>query len=216
MQLSGFLFLFIVIILFLCDFLGHGVISDLNSEAELQKINKDPRKFKASFILLIIENISIILLAIMLLIAFNSFNLILGIIWTIFRMGESLIQIYNKKNYWGLFKLARQYSEAKDTKKEELVDLGRSILKTKITIFTYAQILFSIGTLAYSILFVIYEAIPLFIGWFGIVTSIIYGLGNGIKLVKPKFEALWKLGALLVFIFEFGLGVYLLFSPLFI
>jgi len=50
----------------------------------------------------------------------------------------------------------------------------------RIRSFTFAQILFSIGTLAYSILFVTYGVVPAIIGWFGIVASILYGFGNGI------------------------------------
>jgi hypothetical protein len=215
MQISGFLFLLIVFLLVLSDILGHGVISDLNSEVKLQKINQSPQKFKISFILLTFENIIIILLAVTLFIAFSSYSLVLGISWLIVRVGESLIQAYDKRNYWGLFKLAKQYSEAQNADKTELVNLGRIKLKTKITNFAYAQILFSIGTILYSSLFVAYEAIPIFIGWFGIVTGIIYGIGNALKLVKPNFEALWKFGALLVLIFELGLGIYLLFYPLF-
>ena len=92
-----------------------------------------------------------------------------------------------------------------------LSDLGRSILKTKNSSFSFAQILFSIGTLAYSILFVTYGVVPDIIGWFGIVASILYGLGNGIQLVKPNFKALWNLGGLLILLFEIILGGWLLF-----
>jgi hypothetical protein len=213
MQLSGFLFLLIIIILIFCDLLlGHGTIDNLKSEAKLQKINEDPKKFEISFVLLIIEHITIVLLAVMLFMAFSSLNVILGVIWVIFRGGEGLLNIYGKKNYWGLSNLARQYSNASGAEKNELIDLGSSILKTKNSLFAFAQIMFSIGTLAYSILFVTYEtAVPVIVGWFGIVASIIYGLGNGIQLVKPNLEALWQLGGLLVLIFELVLGGWLLF-----
>ena len=211
MQLSGFLFLLIIIILILCDILGHGTISDLDSDAKLQKINENPKKFKISFILLIIEHVSIIVLSVMLFIAFSSFNIILGIIWVIFRIVESLIQIFDKKNYWELLNIAKLYSDASDAEKNDLVDLGHDILKKKISVFAFAQILFSIGTLAYSILFVFYETVPIIIGWFGIIVSIIYGFGNGLKLVKPNSEALGNVGGLLVLIFELILGGWLLF-----
>ncbi|MHA2139747.1 MAG: DUF4386 domain-containing protein [Candidatus Hodarchaeales archaeon] len=211
MQLSGFLFLLIIIILFICDYLGHGAISDLNSEAKLQKINEDPRKFEITFVLLLLEHISIIFLAVMLFIAFSSFNIIFGVIWLIFRIGESAIQIYDKRNYWRLLNVAKQFSDASGTEKTEFVDLGRNILKTKMSIFSFSQILFSLGTLAYSLLFVTYEVVPIIIGWFGIIASIVYGFGNGLTRVKPNFEVLWNVGGLLVLIFEFGLGVWLLF-----
>jgi len=102
-------------------------------------------------------------------------------------------------------------SGASDAEKNNLVDLGYNILESKINVFAFSQILFSLGTLAYSILFVFYEAVPIIIGWFGIIVSIIYGFGNGLKLVKPNFEALWNVGGLLVLIFELILGGWLLF-----
>ena len=67
-----------------------------------------------------------------------------------------------------------------------------------------------IGTLAYSILFVAYEAVPVIFGWFGITVSIIYGFGNGIVLVNPEIKILGNIGGLLVLIFELGLGLWLL------
>ncbi|MFX1597331.1 MAG: DUF4386 family protein [Promethearchaeota archaeon] len=73
------------------------------------------------------------------------------------------------------------------------------------------QFFFSIGTLAYSILFVTYGVVPLFIGWFGIIASILYGFGDGIFLKKPNFKVPWSIGGLLILLFELILGIWLLF-----
>ena len=213
--LSGFLFWFIIIILILAsERFSYEIFSELDSDAKLQKINNDPERFKIGVVLALIEHVSILSLAVMLFIAFSPYNIILGIVWAICRIGEGLIQIYNKKDYWGLLNIARQYSGTSGAEKNALIDLGRSILKTKNSNFTFAQILFSIGTLAYSILFATYDVVPAIIGWFGIVASILYGFGNGIKLAKPNFKALWNVGGLLIWIFEIVLGGWLLFSPL--
>jgi hypothetical protein len=182
----------------------------VDSDAQLQKISKDYTKFKISVVLILIEHLSIISLAITLFISFSPYNIILGIIWCIFRIGEALIQIYDKKSYWGLLNIAMKYSDTSGTEKDALIDLGRSILKTKTSRFSFAQILFSIGTLAYSILFVTYGVVPIIIGWFGIVASILYGLGNGISHIKANFKVLWSIGGLLIFLFEVVLGVWLL------
>ena len=214
MILSGVLFLFIIIINFVSGRLGYETVSDLDSDAILQKINNDPKKFQISFMLFLIEHVSIIALAVILFIVFSPYNLILGVLWTIFRIGEGLIQIYNKKNYWGLLITAKKYSGTSGAEKNELIDIGHRILKTKNSSFTFAQILFSIGTLAYSILFVTYGVVPAIIGWLGLVASILYGISNGIKLVKPNFKALGYLGGLLILIFEVVLGGWLLFSQL--
>ncbi|MHA1930894.1 MAG: DUF4386 domain-containing protein [Promethearchaeota archaeon] len=211
MMFSGFFFLLIIITNFASGFFGYKTFGDVDSDAQLQKINNDLTKFKISVVLILIEHLCIISLAVTLFIAFSPYNIILGIIWCIFRIGEALIQIYDKKNYWGLLNLAIKYSDTSGTEKDALIDLGRSILKTKEFRFVIAQLFFSIGTIAYSILFVTYGVVPLFIGWFGIVASILYGLGNGIFLIKPNFKVLWNIGGLLILLFEITLGGWLLF-----
>ncbi len=211
MSLSGFLFLFIIITSVASVRFGNKIISDMDSDAKLQKINDDPKKFKISIVLILIEHFSIIALVIMLFIAFGSYGLILGIVWITFRIGEGLIQLYYKKNYWGLLNIARQYPGTSGAEKNALIDLGRSILKTKSSSFSFAQILFSIGTLAYSIVFVTYGVVPVIIGWFGIVASILYGLGNGIILVKPNFKVLAYFGGASILLFELVLGGWLIF-----
>ena len=210
-RLSGFLFLFIIITNIASGKFGYKTFNDLNSDAKLQEINTDPKKFKIGFVLILIEHVSIISLAVTLFIAFSPYNIILGIVWAISRIGEGLIQIYNKKSYWGLLNIARQYSDTSGAERDTLIDAGRSILKTKNSCFTFAQILFSIGTLAYTILFVTYGVVPAIIGWFGIVASILYGFGNGIILVKPNVKVLRNLGGLLILLFEIVLGGWLLF-----
>jgi hypothetical protein len=110
---------------------------------------------------------------------------------------------------------ARQLLTAiKDGEKRGLSDLCRRVLKTKNSTFKFAQILFAIGTLAYSILFAAYGVVPEIIGWLGIVASFLYGFGSGITLAKPNSRVLWSFGGLLILIFEIVLGGWLLFSPL--
>ncbi len=194
---------------------GYKTFGDWDSETQLQKINKNPTKFRISVVLILIEHLSIISLAVTLFTAFSPYNLILGIVWCIFRTGEALIQIYDKKDYCGLLNIAIKYSDTIGTEKGALIDSGHNILKTKEFRFAIAQILFFIGTLAYSILFVTYGVVPIIIGWFGIVASILYGFGSGIFLIKSNFKVLWNIGGLLIFIFEVVLGGWLLFfSPI--
>lgn len=208
--LSGFFFLFIIITNFSSNIFGYKTFSDLDSEVQLQKINKDPTRFKIGVIIILLEHLGIISLAITLFIAFSPYNIILGIIWCISRIIEALIQIYDKKNYWGLLNIAIKYSGTSGAEKDVLIDSSNSIFKTKKFRFAIAQLFFSIGTLGYSILFVIYGVVPLFIGWFGIVASILYGLGSGMFLRKPNIKALWSIGGLLILIFELTLGIWLL------
>ncbi len=215
MVLSGFFFLFIIITLITAERFGYSVMSDLDSDAKLQEINNDPKKFKIGTVLALIEHGTIIALAIMLFLAFNPYSITLAVIWTVSRITEGLIDFYNEKNYWGLLNIARQYSSSSGAEKESLSELGRSILKTKNRVLAFAQILFSIGTLSYSVLFATSEAVPVpaLIGWFGIVASILYGFANGIISVKPNKAREFFVVGLLILIFELVLGGWLLISP---
>jgi len=76
------------------------------------------------------------------------------------------------------------------------------------------MVCWSIGTLAFSILLVTYEVVPLFIGCLGIAASISIGLVDGMKLVKPNFkvyEVLSSIGGLVSILFEVLIGGWLLF-----
>ncbi|MFX0055087.1 MAG: DUF4386 domain-containing protein [Promethearchaeota archaeon] len=212
-EISGFLFLLIIaIIVTATSRYGYEIFSELDSEAQLQKINENPQKFRTGTMLVIVEHVLIVTLAVTMFIAFSPYNLLLGVVWVIARGAEGLSQIYRKRDYWGLLDIAGQYSGASGVERDALVDSGLANLKSKNSTFSFAQILFSIGTLAYSIVFALYGAIPEIIGWFGIVAASIYGLGNGINMVRPNSKALWNLGGLLIWIFELVLGGWLLFS----
>ena len=217
MRLSGFLFLFIIVIyLILLPALGYKAeIGD--SDAELQKINEDPKKFQISIGLALIHNVIVITLTIMLFIVFSNYNIILGIVLLISRIGEGLILSYNDKNYGGLLKIARKYSGTSGTEKTSLSDLTRTITKKKSSIFDFAMIFWSVGTLAFSLVLVIYEVVPPLIGWLGIIASIFVGFSEGIKFVKPNvmdfkvFKVLFPIGGLVAILFEVVLGGWLLF-----
>jgi len=212
MILSGFLFLFILVLNLAMAALGYLMEKDdYDPDADLQKINNDPKKFKISILLALIEHGSVIALAIMLFIAFSPYNIILGIVWAIFRIGEGLIQFYNEPNYWRLLNIARQYSGTSGAEKKSLSDLARTIFKTKDSRFKFAMICWSIGTLAYSIVLVTSEVVPQIIGWLGIVASILVGFGTGIKLVKPNFKDFTSIGGLSAILFEAIIGGLLLF-----
>ncbi len=80
MFFSGFFFLFIIITNILSGRFGYKTFGDVDSDAQLQKVNKDPKKFKISIALIVIEHFSIISLAVTLFITFNQYNIILGIV----------------------------------------------------------------------------------------------------------------------------------------
>jgi len=185
---------------------------DYDPEADLKKINKNPKKFKIGIGLALVEHGCVILLTILLFIISSSYIILLGIILLIFRIGEGLIQYINEPNYWKLINIAKQYSDSNGAEKNSLSDSAHTLFKTKDIRFKFAMICWSIGTLAFSIIIVTSDIIPQIIGWLGIVSGILVGFGTGIKLVKPNFKG-EIIGALFAMLFEIIIGGWLLFSP---
>ena len=215
MILSGFLFLFILVLVLVLGALGYLMENDdYDSDADLQRINNGPNKFKISFILALIHNGSIIVLTILLFIAFSPYNLLLGIVLLIFRIGEGLILYLNDSNYWGFLNIARKYSVSGGGEKNSLSDLARSIFKTKNYRFKFAMVCWTIGTLAFSIILVTSGGVPAIIGWLGIVASILIGFQYGLKLVRHSSKILSVFGGLFAIIFEVIIGGWLLFSSI--
>ena len=210
MFLSGFLFLFILVLNLIMASFGYKMEKeDYDPEADLKKISNNPKKFKTGIALSLIEHGSVIALTILLFITFSSINLALGIIWLIFRTAEGLIQFINEPNYWKLLNIAKQYSTSSE--KDSLSNLAKNIFKTKDQRFKIAMICWSIGTLAFSIVLVISEVIPEIIGYLGIIASILVGLTTAIKLAKPNSKDLTAIGGLTAILFEVIIGIALLY-----
>jgi hypothetical protein len=150
----------------------------------------------------------------MLFIVFSPYNILLGIVLLIFRIGEGLILFYNEKNYWGFRNIARKYSVSSVAEKNSLRDLASSIFKTKNSRFKFAMFCWSIGTLAFSIILATSEVVPQIIGWLGIVASILMCFQYGLKLVKHSSKILNIFSGLFAIIFEVIIGGWLLFSPI--
>lgn len=212
MRLSGFLFLLILLLYFTKMALGNGDNRENDPDAELEKIGKHPRRFRASVVVAFIHHICVVTLPMLLFIAFGSYSLILGIIWAIFRVGEGLILIDNERSYWGLRKVASQYSISSGAEKNSFSDLARSIFQTKFSRFSLAMISWSIGTLAFAIMLVTFGVVPVIFGFLGIAAGIFVGLHNGIFLANgTTFVALSAIGGLSAIMFEVIIGARLLF-----
>ena len=215
MMLSGFLFLFILVLNLVMGALGYQMEKDdYEPGADLEKINKNPKKFKIGIGLALIEHGCVIALTILLFIAFSSYNIMLGTVLIIFRTGEGLIQFYNEPYYWKLINIAKKFIAVSGTEKISLSDSAYSIFKVKDTRFKFAMICWSIGTLAFSILLINSGFIPVSIGWLGIVASILVGVYTGIKLVKPNLK-FPPIGALFAILFEIIIGGWLIYYSIF-
>ena len=221
--LAGFLYLFILVLQIAMAVFGYilePTPKHYESDAKLLTFNNNPKKFQISVVLALIEHFSVITLPIILFIVFSHYNIILGIIWAIFRVTEGSIQVYIEKDYWGLLNIAKQYSVSSGAEKDTLFDSYRTILKTKSSRFAFAMICWSIGTLAFSIVLVAYVgAAPPFIGWLGIIAGSTIGFANVAKLIKPNFkvyETMSSIFGMLAIVFEVIIGGWLIFYSLII
>jgi hypothetical protein len=214
MMLSGFLFLFILVLNLIMGAFGYLMEKDeYDPDADLEKINKNPKKFQMGFMLAFIEHGCVIALTILLFITFSPYSLLLGIVWTIFRTGEGLIQLYNEPFYWKLINIAKKYSTASGAEKKSIGDSARNIFKGKDTRFKYAMICWSIGTLAFSIVLVTSGVVPQIIGWLGIAAGILVGIYTALKLVKPNLK-IPPVGAIFAILFEIIIGGWLIYSSI--
>jgi len=216
--LSGFLYLFILVLQIAMAAFGYilePTPKHYESDSKLLSFNNNPTKFQLSVVLALIEHFSVVTLPIILFIVFSSYNIILGIVWMVFRIAEGLIQVYNEKDYWGLLNIAKKYSVSSDSEKNSLINSYHTILKAKSFRFAFAMICWSFGTFALSIVLVIYVgAVPPFIGWLGIAASITIGFANVAKLVKPNFkvyDTMSSIFGLLAIVFELIIGGWLIF-----
>jgi hypothetical protein len=151
-MLSGFLFLLILVLAIAIGALGYPwEKDDYDPDADLQKINKNPKKFKTGFVLALVHNGCVIALPILLFIAFSAYNVLLGIVLTVSRIGEGVVLYINDKNYYGFLRIAKQYSATSDNERKSLSASARNIFKTKDSRFKFAMVLWAIGTLAFSI-----------------------------------------------------------------
>ena len=217
--LSGFLYLFILVLQIIMAVFGYilePTPKHYESDYKLQDFNNYPKKFKIGVGIALIEHFCVITLAIMLFFVISPYSILLGIVCIIFRVAEGSIQVYIEKDYWVLLNLAGKYSASSGAEKDSLMNSYRDILKTKSKRFAIAMVGWSIGTLVFSIVLVIHAlAIP-FIGWLGIVTSILIGFANGMKLIKSDvkaYEVVSSLSGLLAILFELLIGTSLLFFP---
>jgi len=81
MLLSGFLFLFILVLNVVMGAFGYLMEKDdYNPDKDLKKINKNPKKFKIGICLALIEHGCVIALTILLFIAFSPYGLLIGIV----------------------------------------------------------------------------------------------------------------------------------------
>jgi hypothetical protein len=210
MRIAGLLFLLIIALNVASVSYGNELMSDMDAETKLLVINEDPGKYRTGIGLGVVEHLAIIALSVTLFFAFSSYDRRLGVVWLVARSLEGLILIYNEVRVWELLSLAERYSVAGSAEQGTLIEMGRAILQAKNTGFLLASVLFGIGTMAYSYLFVTHGVAPLNIGRAGIIFGLFWGVSNGVSLMIPSLLVLTNFSGLAVLVFELLLGGWLL------
>ena len=209
-RIAGFLFLLIIVVNVASVSFGNELMSDLNAEVKLQRISEDPTRFKTGIGLAIAEHLTIIALAVTLFVAFSSYDKRLGFVWLVAQSLEGLILVYTEIRIWELLSLTERYSVVGRVEQSTLIEMGRVILQTKNTGFLLASVLFGVGTMMYSYLFVTHGVAPRIIGRAGIIIGLLWGVSNGLSLVTPSLLVLTNFSGLAVLVYELLLGGWLL------
>ncbi len=212
---SGFLFLLILVLNIAISAFATGTkLEGYDAETEMQKIQAAPARFRASIAVSLLEHASIILLAVTLFLAFNAHNLLLAMIWTVFRTAEGLTFIYKTVKFRAIAGVASQYATAGEAERQSLRVRALDMFRIRDRRYDFALLLWSAGTLAYSVLFVTQGIVPAFIAWLGVVSAVSGGIGAAVKLLKPDVNPAVMLGGLLAMIFEVLVGGWLFLTPL--
>lgn len=212
MKISGFLYLFILGSNAASVGLGNRTDErEKDAVDKLLAINKNPKRFKQSIILALISHSSIIAITVMLYLAFSQYNPILALIGSLFRTGEGLILISSEIQSLSLLNTSKEYVISNDTEKNPLrISTGRYLDKKNFK-FVLALNLLSIGHLSYCVLFLTSGAIINPIIFFGFVASILSVIGTSLVLIKPKIDIFYKIGLILLMLYELIFGIWLLF-----
>ena len=154
-----------------------------------------------------ISHVSIIALAGLLYIAFSPYNQTLALLGTLFRVAEGTIIAFTEASNLVLLDVSQRSASATDAPAVALESMGRTIISMGEWGYKIGLTFLVIGSLMYAILFVTSGAVPLAIGWFGVIASILAGVGILLNLINPNLS---MVGFLVMIPYEIVLGFWLL------
>ena len=212
-RLTGFLFLFVLA----TSALSAGLIVRPDTDPDetantLNNIAKNHDMYLIGVILDLISHIAIVALACALYLTFSPKNRSLALLGTLWRVVEGGILAFNEINNGVLLAIAQDYIAAEGAEALPLLTMGRTIILMEYWGFMIGLTFFALGSLAYSILFVSSKAIPLPLGYLGVVASILNVSCILLSLVIPSLIFIYTIGFFLIILFELILGFWLLFS----
>ena len=206
-QICGFLFLFILLTSVLSQFLAGGALDAKDVSGTLGKVAANSKKFRISVVIDLISHVSIIALAALLYIAFSPYNQTLALLGTLWRVAEGTIIALSEVSNFLLLDVSQKSTNATGAQTIALESTGRFIISMGESGNKIGLAFLVFGSLMYAILFVTSGAVPLAIGWFGVIASILAGGGILLNLINPNLS----MASFLVMIpYEIVLGFWLL------
>jgi hypothetical protein len=206
-QLCGFLYLFILLTSVLSQFLAGAVLDSGDVPGTLSKVAENDKKFRLSVVIDLISHVSIIALAALLYIAFSPYNQTLALLGTLWRVAEGTIIALTEASNLVLLDVSQKSASATGAQVVVLESLGRFLISMEQWGYKIGLVFLALGSLVYAILFVTSGAVPLALGWFGVIASILAAGGIFINLVNPNLS----MASFVVLIpYEIVLGFWLL------
>jgi hypothetical protein len=210
-QASGFLFLFILLTTVLSQFMARDPIDSEDVPKTLDAVAERGQKFRLSIVIDLVSHFSIIALAGALYLTFSPFNQSLALIGTLWRLAEGTIIAFSELFNIVLLTMGRKYVSATGAEADTLEMMGGTIITAENGGYTIGLAFFALGSLMYAILFVSTGTVPLALGWWGIIASLLASIGIWATLINPNMPAALKMITFLPIIpYEIVLGTWLL------
>ena len=210
-QISGFLFLFILFTSVLSQFLARDPIDSEDVPKTLGAVAEGGQKFRLSVVIDLASHVSIIALAGALYLTFSPFNQSLALLGTLWRVGEGTIIAFSELFNIVLLSVSRKFISVEGAEASTLEMMGRTIITAENGGYTIGLTFFALGSLMYAILFVSTGTVPLALGWWGIIASLLASIGIWMTLINPNMPVALKTITFLPIIpYEIVLGIWLL------
>jgi len=206
-QLCGFLFLFILLTSALSQALAGGALDPADIPGTMSRVTGGGKKFRLSVVIDLISHVSIIALAAMLYHTFSPFNRSIAILGTLWRVVEGTILALNEVNNLVFLDVSQKSVSATGTQSVVLQSIGRMLISIEGWGLKIGLVFLVAGSLVYAILFVTSGALPLALGWFGVIASILAAGGILLNMINPNLS----MASFLILIpYEIVLGFWLL------
>jgi len=191
----------------LSQVLAGAVLDPQDVLGTMNKVAANSKKFRISVVIDLISHVSIIALAGLLFIAFSPYNRSLALLGTLWRVAEGTIIALSEASNFVIIDVSQKSASTTGAQAMALESMGRIVISMGEWGYKIGLIFLVLGSLMYAILFVTSGAVPLAIGWFGVIASILAVGGILLNLINPNLS---MVSFLVMIPYEIVLGFWLL------